>query len=264
MDRDGLHRAMIAAAYTAGGVLRERLGRLTRIDKKGAIDLVTDADREAERRIIETLDGRYPGFDILAEESGRRESGSAHRWIIDPLDGTTNYAHELPFFSVSIACAENDAVIAGLVYNPVSGELFQAAAGEGATLNGHPIRVSETATVGDSLLVTGFPYHVAEIRDRVMGPFSRCLGAAQGVRRLGSAALDLCFVACGRFDGFWEAHLHPWDTAAGTLIVQEAGGTVTDFDNRPHQMEMPSILATNGRIHGEMLPLLSESEEIHD
>ncbi len=260
MDLEYVRRIGIAAAYEGGKVLNACLGKIASIRKKGAIDLVTEADTGSEKRIIETIRSRFPDHAILAEESGLNTGDEACQWIIDPLDGTTNFAHQLPFFSVSIGFVHKNKLVIGVVLNPVSGELFTALAGKGAELNGQPIHVSGTATVGESLLVTGFPYNFKEILPDVMGRFSNCLKASQGVRRLGSAALDLCFVACGRFDAFWEQNLKPWDTAAGLVIAQEAGAQITDFSGNPFTVDKQEILATNGRIHTPMLSLL-ETED---
>lgn len=257
MDMDHVIRVATRAAYKAGAVLREFQGNLTDIRKKGDIDLVTEADTASEALIIDTIQADFPDHAILAEESGETPKNSPFQWIIDPLDGTTNYAHGLPLFSVSIALAEDGNMQMGLVLNPATGELFCAAKGRGATLNGEPIQVSHTQTLQESLLVTGFPYNLKKIMAPLMSRFSRCLAGCQGVRRLGSAAIDLCFLSCGRFDGFWEQNLNPWDTAAGLLIVEEAGGKVTDFKNQPFRVDMKEILATNGHIHQEMLPLLT-------
>ncbi len=260
MDIEYIRRIGIAAAYKGGSVLRHFLGNISRIDKKGAIDLVTEADTGSEKVIIETIRERFPDHSFLAEESGQILGNPDCRWIIDPLDGTSNFAHGLPQFAVSIAFAFNGEIVAGAVLNPVSGELFSAAKDRGAQLNARPIRVSDTKNVSESLLVTGFPYNFKEISDTLMARFAKCLHAAQGIRRLGSAALDLCFVACGRFDGFWEQNLKPWDTAAGMLIAKEAGAEVTDFSSQPFSIDHREILASNGRIHKEMLTLLEYKE----
>lgn len=257
MDMDHIIRVATRAAYKAGAVLREYQGNLTHIQKKGDIDLVTEADTASEKLIIETIQADFPDHGILAEESGDYSTDSTYQWIIDPLDGTTNYAHGLHLFSISIALAKDGKIEMGLVLNPATGELFTAAKGMGATLNGEPIQVSRTPKLQESLLVTGFPYNLKEILPSLMDRFARCLSRCQGVRRLGSAAIDLCWVACGRFDGFWEQNLHPWDTAAGLMIVKEAGGMVTDFTDVPFHVDMKEILATNGHIHQEMLPLLT-------
>jgi myo-inositol-1(or 4)-monophosphatase len=257
MDLDYIKRVGIAAAYEGGRVLRHHLGKLATIHKKGLIDLVTEADTGSENRIKASIKNAFPDHTILAEESGLETGRSDCRWIIDPLDGTTNYAHQLGLFAVSIAFALDGEIIIGIVLNPLSGELFVATLGEGATCNGRPIRVSDTAALGDSLLVTGFPYAHQEIIGDLLARFASCLKAAQGVRRLGSAALDLCFIACGRFDGFWEQELKPWDTAAGQLIARQAGATITNFTGGDFTTDQREILATNGRIHTEMLELLA-------
>jgi myo-inositol-1(or 4)-monophosphatase len=256
MDLELVKRTGIAAAYKGADALRARLGAISNINKKGAIDLVTEADIESEKLIIETIRTRFPGHAILAEESGLNVGESDCQWIIDPLDGTTNFAHGLELFSISIAFALNEKIVVGIVLNPETGELFTATHGKGSTLNGKHINVSNSETVSESLLVTGFPYNFHEILNPLMIRFSNCLNASLGVRRLGSAALDLCFVACGRFDGFWEQNLKPWDTAAGMLIAREAGAIITDFSNRPYTVDKKEILATNGKIHKEMLSLL--------
>jgi myo-inositol-1(or 4)-monophosphatase len=261
MDLEYVRRVGIAAAYEGGAVLRSCLGNLSSIRKKGAIDLVTEADIGSEKKIIETLRSRFPDHAILAEESGARFGVPDCQWIVDPLDGTTNFAHQIPLFAVSIAFAFQGEVAVGVVLNPVSGELFTARKGHGAELNGRPVRVSGSRAVSESLLVTGFPYNFEEILDAVIGRFRSCLRASRGVRRLGAAALDLCFVACGRFDGFWEENLKPWDTAAGMLIAAEAGGRVTDFKGKAFVPDDLEILATNGRIHRELMSLLELEEK---
>ena len=260
MDIDYIKRTGIAAAYEGGKVLRSYFGQKPEILKKGAIDLVTRADTASEEAIIETIRSRFPDHAILGEESGLdtggHENKSQNRWIIDPLDGTTNFAHELGFFSVSIAFERDGEIVIGVVLNPENGELFSAVAGEGAFLNNRPITVSGATSVGESLLVTGFPYDLPPIFHQLQSRFSTCLKNAQGIRRLGSAALDLCYLACGRFDGFWEQNLHPWDTAAGLRIAEEAGARVTDFSNNSFSIDKDEILATNGHIHEEMITML--------
>lgn len=260
MDFGKIKSTAIQAAHQGAAVLMDKLGRLSEINKKGVIDLVTDADTASEKVIIETLQAVFPTHTLLAEESGLSQGTADYRWIIDPLDGTTNFAHALGLFSVSIACAKDDDIICGVVFNPLTAELFSAVKGAGAELNGSPIQVSNTAEIADSLLATGFPYNVREVLDQVMTRLGRCLAASQGVRRLGSAALDLCYLACGRFDGFWEQNLKPWDTAAGLLIAQEAGARVTDFADRAYRIDMPQLLATNGKIHQQMLELISPED----
>ncbi len=256
IDMESVKRVGIKAAYQAADILQQKFGRISQVRKKGVVDLVTEADTAAEQRILEVIRSRFPDHGILAEESGRAAGKKACTWIIDPLDGTTNYAHQIGFYAVSIAFALEGDIVLGLVLNPVTGELFTATAGGGAECNRRPIRVSEVTSLTDSLLVTGFPYDVRADPAPVISRFARCLTAAQGIRRLGSAALDLCHVACGRFEGFWEENLKPWDTAAGMLIAREAGARITDFSNRPYRPESRELLATNGRIHDRMLELL--------
>jgi len=256
MDLGLIRRVAARTAQQAGDVLRSFHGNLKDVRKKGEIDLVTEADLASEKVIIDAIRGTFPEHGILAEESGETKGDNRLQWIIDPLDGTTNFSHQLDFFAVSIAFALEGVPKVGIVFNPMSGELFEAAAGQGATLNGRTIRVSTRSQMKESLLVTGFPYNFKEILPSLMTRFGKCLSASQGVRRLGSAALDLCFVACGRFDGFWEENLNPWDTAAGLLVLQEAGGKATDFSSRPFHVNMKEILATNDQIHDQMLSLM--------
>lgn len=246
----------LKAAKKSADVLLSHFGKISRIKKKGAIDLVTIADTESEKVIIDTILKDFPNHSILAEESGQSNNQSDYRWIIDPLDGTTNYAHGLGIYAVSIAFAIKDQIQVGIVYNPTSGELFSAVKGQGALLNDIPIKTSDAHMLSDCLLVTGFPYNFKKIFKPLMSRFKNCLNEAQGIRRLGSAALDLCFVACGRFDGFWEQNLNPWDTAAGTLILEESGGKVTDFSNNTFNVDMDEILATNGGVHEQLIALL--------
>ncbi|BBO72586.1 inositol monophosphatase [Desulfosarcina widdelii] len=255
MDMQRIKRVGVASAVNGAKELREHFGKLRSVRKKEAIDLVTDADLRSEAAIIETIARAFPEHAILAEESGIRE-GSDRRWIIDPLDGTTNFVHNLPLFCVSIAFAVADEVLAGFVLAPLTGELFVGLKGEGAQLNGTPITVSDKAVLTDSLLVTGFPYDHQTLFETLMARFGRCLAASQGVRRLGSAALDLCYVACGRFEGFWEQHLKPWDTAAGFIIASEAGARTTVFSGAPYCIDDDEIACTNDRIHDDLLKLL--------
>ncbi len=255
MNSDEIKRTAIAAAYKGSKIISGYFGRFFQINKKGAIDLVTQADLASERLIIKTIRSKFPDHMILAEESGFTGGTSKYKWIIDPLDGTTNFAHGLGIVSISIAFLADDEIQVGIVLNPFTGELFTAIKGRGANLNGSPIRVSNNSRISDSLLVTGFPYDFKD-RRKIFKRFVSCLKASQGVRRLGSAALDLCFVACGRFDGFWEENLKPWDTAAGVLIAKEAGAIVTDFSGGDFSIEKKEILATNGKIHKKMISLL--------
>lgn len=240
------------ALQQAGFVLSRHYGKLERIDEKSEIDLVTAADRDSEAVIVEVVREAFPSHAILAEEGGAT-AGSEYTWVIDPLDGTTNFAHGFPLFAVSIAVMQGDRAVAAGVYNPFYQEAFLAEAGSGATLNGEPIRVSKVQTLAKSLMVTGFPYDRRERMDHYMSGVSEFLNRAQGVLRLGSAALDLCSVACGRLEGFWEEKLNPWDTAAGWLLVTEAGGKVTDFSGGAFSPHGNQILATNGIIHEECI-----------
>lgn len=255
MDMEQIKQVGIAAALNGGKVLQEHFGNLRSVRKKGAIDLVTEADIRSETAIIATIAKAFPDHAILAEESGSH-AGNGGRWIIDPLDGTTNFAHNLPLFCVSIAFAVGDDILAGFVLAPLLNELFVGVKGKGAQLNASPISVSPIRTLADSLLVTGFPYDHPTIFDQLMERFGRCLTATQGVRRLGSAALDLCYVASGRFDGFWEQHLKPWDTAAGFLVATEAGARTTVFSGAPYSIDSDEIVSTNGAIHDELLSIL--------
>lgn len=253
----GLRDAALAMAEEAGAILLEGYGRAHRPEHKGRIDLVTHYDRRSEDRILSRIREQFPGAAVLAEESGSHGNrGGGLRWIVDPLDGTTNFAHNYPFFAVSIAAEIDGERVAGVVFDPVRNERFAAARGRGATLNDAPIRVSDIERLEQALLVTGFPYDVRERPERVLPAFHAFLRVAQGVRRDGSATLNLCYLAMGRFDGFWEARLSPWDMAAGTLILTEAGGRVTDYRGGRFELEGGEILASNGRLHDEMLAVL--------
>ena len=246
-------KVAVEVAREAGAILCEEFDRPLQISYKGDVDLVTQADKRSEAAIVKRLTQYFPEHAIAAEEGTGHESASdsEYRWHVDPLDGTTNFAHGYPCFCVSIALARRDTVIAGAVFNPFYNELFAAARGEGATLNGKKIHVSKVPTLSTSLLCTGFP-----TRNRKLSPNLQYYGEftqrSHGVRRDGSAALDLACVAAGRFDGFWEFGLQKWDTAAGLLLVEEAGGTVSDFSGQPYRLGGPTILATNGTIHDEM------------
>jgi myo-inositol-1(or 4)-monophosphatase len=249
----------VEAALDAGRILRENIDGIRQISYKGDINLVTEMDMRSERVIVETLRNAFPGHGIVAEEETDLRNDSGFRWIIDPLDGTTNYAHGYPCFSVSIALEHRDDVIVGVVYDPMRNELFSAGKGGGAFLNGKPIRVSKIDALIQSLLSTGFPYDRKTSDKNNMNYFHDLLMASQEVRRDGSAALDLCSVAAGRFDGFWELKLKPWDVAAGSLIVREAGGVVSDLAGNPASLDAGEILASNGRIHQQMVAVLRES-----
>lgn len=250
----------IQTAREAGKILAEKFGRALQVSNKGDIDLVTEADLASERLIVERIRSYHPRHRILTEESGDvAEAGSSedsHKWIIDPLDGTTNYAHGYPTFCVSIALEHEGRVVVGVVYDPAREELFAAERGEGATLNGRRIRVSETVELNRALVCTGFPYDVRQRNDFVRH-FRDFIMKAQSVRRDGAAALDLAYVASGRFDGFYEEGLRPWDVAAGVLLVEEAGGRVTHYDGSPFYIYTPPIAASNGLVHEAMLEVLS-------
>ena len=258
-DARVLMESAVDMARAAGAVLRDGYGRAHVTERKGRIDLVTEYDRRSERLLLEALARRFPGHAVLAEESGASGAGgeAAVRWVIDPLDGTTNFAHNYPFFCVSIAAEVEGRLAAGAVYDPIRDELFAACAGGGATLNGARLHVSDIERVEDALMVTGFPYDVREHPERSLPQFEAFLVRAQAVRRDGSAALNLCYLAAGRFDGFWEGDLSPWDTAAGVLLVREAGGLVTDYEGGPFALERREILASNGRLHAEMKSILA-------
>jgi len=248
---DELLAAAEEAGRLSGAILKEAFDQQRTIEFKGAIDLVTDADRTSEAELIRYVRERFPGHTILAEESGLRR-GSGMRWIIDPLDGTTNYSHRLPLFCVSIAVDSAEGLLAGVVYDPLRDELFSAAKGRGAKLNGKPIHVSSVTSLDKALLCSGFPYDVREHPEAPLGLFNHLTRLAQGVRRLGSAALDLAYVAAGRLDGFFEFGLKPWDIAAGGLLVVEAGGTMTQIDGSPFDLAIGDVLACGKQIEGKL------------
>ncbi|HXG55970.1 MAG TPA: inositol monophosphatase family protein [Vicinamibacterales bacterium] len=249
----------IEAVIRAGDVQMAHFGGEMRVDKKGAIDLVTEIDLRVEREFRAMIAERFPSHVVLGEEFSRDEDRTRVAefcWILDPIDGTTNFAHGLPIFCCSLGLEINGELAVGAVFDPSRRELFTAQRGGGAWLNGAPLRVSSAATLLDSLLVTGFHYSIHKNPEELLGLFSEFITRARAVRRLGSAALDLCYVAAGRFDGFWEQKLQPWDVAAGALIVQEAGGTVTTSTGQPFQSSAGSVLATNGVIHAEMMDVI--------
>ncbi|MFH1037096.1 MAG: inositol monophosphatase family protein [PVC group bacterium] len=248
--------AALEAVRSAGRIIQEQGARVFRVDHKGATDLVTEVDLAAEKEIIAILSKTFPGHRIMAEESGPAERESDYVWLIDPIDGTTNFVHGYPFYSVSVALECRAAVILGIVYDPLRDELFQAVRGEGTFLNGRALSVSGVDSLEGSLLATGFPYD-RDQRARALSIASRLLPRVQGVRRDGSAALDLAYVAAGRLDGFWEFGLKPWDTAAGRLLVEEAGGRVSDFRGQEFDIRLGAIAATNRRIHADLIALLN-------
>lgn len=246
-------------AREAGSLLKHAFADPHRITYKGDINIVTEADLMAENHLRERIRARFPDHDILAEESADAGTGAEYRWIVDPLDGTTNYAHGYPVFCVSVALEHRGQIVLGVVHNPMLDECFSALRGGGAFLNGRSLSVSRTDALTRSLLATGFPYDIRESRDNNLDHFETLALKAQAIRRAGSAALDLAYVAAGRFDGFWELKLAPWDTAAGWLLVEEAGGRVTDLDGGPYHLDAPHILASNGAIHPALLELLRQN-----
>jgi myo-inositol-1(or 4)-monophosphatase len=248
-DAEELLETAQMAAKRAGALLKARFEQTRIVEFKGGIDLVTDADRDSERELIGFIKSRHPTHAFLAEESGVHH-GDAVTWIIDPLDGTTNYSHRVPHFCVSIAGEVKGVVLAGVVYDPMREELFAAAKGRGARLNGERIAPSPTRLLSQALLTTGFPYDVRERPEAPVGMFNHLIRQVQGVRRFGSAALDLCYVASGRFDGFFEFKLRPWDIAAGALILEEAGGKATRIDGEPLDLALGDIVAANALLHG--------------
>jgi myo-inositol-1(or 4)-monophosphatase len=252
--------AMSAIAREAGALLMDYFHQHIKIEYKGDADLVTAADRASEKLIRERITARWPGHDVLGEEQGLNDQGSDYRWYVDPLDGTTNFAHGYPVFCVSLGLEKREEKrdangakrVAAVIYDPTRDELFSAEQGGGALLNGQPIHVSKTPTLKESLLATGFPSHKRHKNPNIYF-YHQITLRTHGVRRAGSAALDLCNVASGRYDGFWEFNLNPWDTAAGVLIVQEAGGVVTKFDGSPFELNSRETLASNGLLHEVMM-----------
>jgi myo-inositol-1(or 4)-monophosphatase len=249
----------IEAVARAGDIMMSRSGGDVRIDKKGTIDLVTDVDIAIEREFRALVAERFPDHEVLAEElGGSRDAPSGPCWVFDPIDGTTNFAHGLPIFCSSVALEVDGMAEVAAVYDPTRKELFTAERGGGAFLNGQPIRVSIARELVDAMLVTGFPYDVHERVEEIVGLFGAFVGRARAVRRLGSAAIDLCYVAAGRLDAFWEADLKPWDIAGGALIVQEAGGHVTDMAGGRFRSRASSVLASNGLLHEPMLKVIDD------
>ena len=257
-----LKECAIEIAREAGIFLKDKLNSVHTIDYKGEINLVTEVDKISEEMITSKINALFPDHDILAEEFTDIDRGSDFRWIIDPLDGTTNYAHGYPYFCVSIALERLNTMTVGIVYDPMLDEMFVAEKGKGAFVNDREIHVSNTRGIIKSLLATGFPYDIREDSDNNLNYFNEMILSAQAIRRAGSAALDLAYVAAGRFDGFWELKLNPWDIAAGWLLVEEAGGIVTDMGGNDYHLESSSILASNGRIHKEMMDVLKWASSI--
>jgi myo-inositol-1(or 4)-monophosphatase len=248
---------MSEIAREAGALLMRHFRERVLIEYKGDADLVTIADRQSEALIRERIQAHWPSHDIMGEEQGLADTGSEYRWYVDPLDGTTNFAHGFPVFCVSMALDHKGERVAGVVYDPTRDEMFASQKGSGATLNGKPVHVSRTARLAESLVATGFPSHKRHKNPNIFFYHQLTL-RSHGVRRAGSAALDLCYVACGRFDGFWEFNLNPWDTAAGVLMVQEAGGRISDFKGGNFQLSSRETLASNGLIQEEMISEFGE------
>ena len=251
-------------AREAGDIVHEGFGKVDYIEYKGDIDLVTKFDRISEKHILRRLHVLFPDHAIRAEEGGGHSSsgsGSAFEWLIDPIDGTTNFAHGLPIFGVSIALLQAGEVIAGVVYDPIRDELFSAAKSQGATLNGKQIGVSTATVLNQSVLATGFPYDLRTNPDNNLDHFSNFTLRARAIRRPGAAAIDLVWTACGRLDGLWELRLNPWDVAAGALIVREAGGHVSDLTGGDDWLDPANIVASNGKIHSEMLAVLRDGND---
>ncbi len=244
------------AARVGGEILLKYLGQPIDVEFKGEVDLVTIADRLSEEAIVSMISSKFPDHQIMAEEGTVKNSDSKYRWIIDPLDGTTNYAHSLPCFAVSIGLEVSGKMVMGVVYDPVRDECFTAEEGSGAYLNGRPIHVSGIDSLDKALLATGFPYDRRVHAEKYLKPFKNFLRKAQEIRRPGAATIDLCYLAAGRFDGFWESKLHPWDVAAASVIVREAGGRVSDYKGAEFSIYGRETLASNGKIHKEMLKVL--------
>jgi myo-inositol-1(or 4)-monophosphatase len=266
MDKTELNEAMALAeelACEAGQILLDRRLSGFKVAKKGRVNLVTEVDLASEELIVGRIRTAFPAHRILAEERGTAGGEAGVKWVIDPLDGTTNFAHGYPAYCVSIGLEAEGEVVGGIVYDPVRRELFRGRLGEGAVLNGETIRVSEEGKLEDSLLCTGFSYEAEEIEQNLKH-FNYMMKHARSVRRDGSAALDLCYVACGRFEGFWELSLHPWDVAAGGLIVKEAGGRVTRFDGSNATIYDRECLATNERIHATVSRILMRQRPSSD
>jgi myo-inositol-1(or 4)-monophosphatase len=244
----------------AGKILKENIYKEKKISYKGRINLVTQMDTLSENIIVDAILKKYPSSGILAEENHNIEKNSPYLWLIDPLDGTTNYASGIPFFCVSVALEEEGEIKFGIIYNPMLEELFTAKKGEGAYLNNKRIYVSKTKILKDSVLATGFPYDIAESVDNNFDHFCNFSLSSRAIRRLGSAGLDLAYTACGRFDGFWELKLSPWDMAAGYILVKEAGGKITDLKGKKFSIYKKEIVASNGIIHNQMLKILERGK----
>ena len=258
---DELKKVLLDATKEAGKIILQYFDGTFKIDhKEGVNNLVTEVDKLAEDKIINVIRATFPSHSIISEEAGEMIKKSDYQWIIDPIDGTVNFAHGIPICCVSIGLLYEDELIMGAVYNPMMNELFFAEKGKGATLNGNPISVSTKSNFKTAFLVTGFPYNWPDGPEHPIKVFEKLILEGLPIRRLGSAAIDLCWVACGRFDGFWEYNLQAWDVAAGYLMVKEAGGTVTDFDGAPANVFTKETLATNGLIHDAMLAVIKRKK----
>jgi myo-inositol-1(or 4)-monophosphatase len=246
----------VRACRAAGRIQRAAFGGVQRVEHKGEIDLVTAIDRASEKAILAVIGRAFPGHGVLAEESDRRTGDGEHLWVVDPLDGTTNYSRGFPYFCVSVALARAGQVIVAAVYQPLLQELFTAVRGRGAFLNGRQLRVSGQARLDQAFLATGFPYDIRSGRRTNIDHFTNFATRCLAIRRAGAAALDLAYVAAGRFDGFWELKLRPWDIAAASLLIEEAGGRITGLTGRPWRLPVRDIVASNGPVHREMLAVL--------
>lgn len=247
----------VRIAREAGALLLPYYHRGVRVEYKGEVDIVTEADRASEKLIVTRIGEHFPDHAVVAEEGGGHSGSSGYRWFVDPLDGTTNFAHGFPMFCVSMGLEKDGQIVTGVIYDPLRDELFSAEAGQGARLNGEPIHVSRVGNLEEALVATGFPSQKRHKNINVHF-YHQISMRSHGVRRAGSAALDLAYVAAGRLDCFWEFSLHPWDVAAGKLIVQEAGGRVTDMKGQPHRLDSPHIAATNGLLHAKLLEVFGE------
>ena len=258
LDLNRVLEDAVQAAKLAGEILMENFGKMSSgdIENKSEFDFVTRVDKAAEERIISFLNQRYPGFSVHAEESGRNKEVSPYQWLIDPLDGTKNYIHRFPVFCVSIALKRQGEILAGVIFAPLFGELFTAVRGGGAFLNGRPIHVSETAELARSMIATGFPHAAKQYLDTYLETFRAVFLNVSAVRRAGSAALDLAYTACGRFEAFWEFKLNPWDVGAGILLVQEAGGVVTDLTGGNRHLETGDVLAGSPEVHSRLMEIV--------
>jgi myo-inositol-1(or 4)-monophosphatase len=251
---------IISISKTAGELIRSKFRSNFNIQfKSNETDLVTEVDKASEKIITDFINKKYPDHSILAEESGETKKSSEYRWVIDPIDGTTNFAHGLPIFSVSIGVQKNNETLYGVIYDVMQDIVYSAEKGKGAFANDKQIHVTGNDILRRSVLVTGFPYNIAENPDNAMEIFASLTRAARGIRRLGSAAIDMCYVACGVFDGFWEVSLKPWDMCAGMLIVEEAGGKITNFNGEKIDIFSKKILTSNGKIHQSVLDIIKET-----